>query len=230
MISKPLAALALVAALAANPVLAQETASGGSGESEVVARVNGDEIYQADLIAFIQRLPQQLQAQVQMLMPQILDQLVNNRLTTQAGRAAGLAKDEEVMEQVAKIEDLIVGQIFLQRAIDERVTDDKMEAAYQDFLTENPPQRELRARHILVETEDEAKAVIVELVEQQSAAAGFFKLADAAPTSRRWPRSARPAPAARTAASCRLSRPARWCRSSPTRPSPWRSAAIPPSR
>ena len=163
MISKPLAALALVAALAANPVLAQETASGGSGESEVVARVNGDEIYQADLIAFIQRLPQQLQAQVQMLMPQILDQLVNNRLTTQAGRAAGLAKDEEVMEQVAKIEDLIVGQIFLQRAIDERVTDDKMEAAYQDFLTENPPQRELRARHILVETEDEAKAVIVEL-------------------------------------------------------------------
>jgi peptidyl-prolyl cis-trans isomerase C len=143
--------------------VAQDAAAQESGQGSVVARVNGDEIHETDLVAFIQRLPPQLQAQVQMLMPQILDQLVNNKLTTQAGRAAGLAEDEEVMAQVAKIEDLIVGQIFLQRAIDDRVTDEKIETAYQDFLKENPPQRELKARHILVETEEEARAVITEL-------------------------------------------------------------------
>jgi peptidyl-prolyl cis-trans isomerase C len=43
------------------------------------------------------------------------------------------------------------------------VTDEKLEAAYQTFVEENPPQRELQARHILVETEDQAKAVIAEL-------------------------------------------------------------------
>ena len=158
MIKKPLAALALAAGIAAFPALAQEDAQG-----EVIARVNGDALYETDLIAFIQRLPPQLQAQVQLLMPQILDQLVNNKLTSQAGRAAGLASDEEVMAQVAKIQDLIVGQIFLQRAIDERVTEERIEGAYQDFLEENPPQRELTARHILVETQEEAQAVIVEL-------------------------------------------------------------------
>lgn len=158
MIKKPLAALALAAGIAAFPALAQENEG-----AEVIARVNGDEIHETDLVAFIQRLPPQLQAQVQLLMPQILDQLVNNKLTSQAGRAAGLNADEEVVAQVAKIEDLIVGQIYLQRAIDERVTDAKIEGAYQDFLKENPPERELTARHILVETEDEARAVIVEL-------------------------------------------------------------------
>lgn len=163
MFKKSLAVLALVGGLAAFPAAAQDAANQESAEGDVIARVNGDAVYEADLIALIQRLPPQLQAQVQMLMPQILDQLVNNKLTSQAGRAAGLAEDEEVKAQLAKIEDLIVGQIFLQRAIDERVTDEKIEAAYQDFLKENPPQRELTARHILVETEEEAKAVIVEL-------------------------------------------------------------------
>src|SRR3546814_2354233 len=35
--------------------------------------------------------------------------------------------------------------------------------AYQDFLKENPPERQLKARHILVETEEAAKEVIVAL-------------------------------------------------------------------
>jgi peptidyl-prolyl cis-trans isomerase C len=134
-----------------------------SEANEVIAVVNGQNIYQSDLFAFIQQLPPQLQAQVQMLMPQILDQLVNNALTTEAGRTAGLAGDAEVQERVAKIEDLIIGQTYLQRAIDAQVTDEALEAAYQEFLTENPPQRQLTARHILVETAEQAQEVIAAL-------------------------------------------------------------------
>src|SRR3546814_10023766 len=53
--------------------------------------------------------------------------------------------------------------IYLQRASDERVTDAQVKTAYQDFLKENPPERQLKARHILVETEEAAKEVIVAL-------------------------------------------------------------------
>ncbi len=147
----------------AQPSAEEDEAAVTTEEGDVVAIVNGQNIYESDLLAFIQNLPPQLQSQVQMLMPQILDQLVNNALTTEAGRAAGLADDAEVQRRVAKIEDLIVGQTYLQRAIDGRVTDEKREAAYQKFLEENPPKRELRARHILVATEEEAKEVIVAL-------------------------------------------------------------------
>jgi peptidyl-prolyl cis-trans isomerase C len=150
-------------ALAAGPVNAQDTAAEDSAEGDVVAVVNGKNINESDLIAFIQQLPPQIQSQVQLLMPQILDQLVNNALTTEAGRGAGLAGDEEVQQRVAKIEDLIIGQTYLQRQLDERVTDDKLEAAYQEYLAENPPERQLKARHILVATEEEAKDVIAAL-------------------------------------------------------------------
>jgi len=164
MMKKPFAAVVLTAGLAlAAPALAQETASQESSEGDVIAVVNGHNLYESDLVAFIQQLPPQLQAQVQLLMPQILDQLVNNQLTTEAGRAAGLADDAEVKRRLTKIEDLIVGQTYLQRAINDRVTDAAVEEAYQQYLTENPPQRQLKARHILVETEQEAKDVITAL-------------------------------------------------------------------
>lgn len=165
MMKKPIAAALLIAgmALTAGSVYAQDTAAEESAEGDVVAVVNGKNIDQSDLIAFIQQLPPQVQQQVQLLMPQILDQLVNNALTTEAGRDAGLASDEEVQQRVAKIEDLIIGQTYLQRQLDERVTDAKLDEAYQEYLVENPPQRQLKARHILVETEEEAKEVIAAL-------------------------------------------------------------------
>src|SRR3546814_4318607 len=81
-----------------------------------------------------------------MLMPQSLDQLVNNQLTSAAGRAAGLAGDGEVQRRVTEIEDLIVGQTYLQRAIDERVSEAELDTAYRKFPEENPPQRQLMAR------------------------------------------------------------------------------------
>jgi len=165
MTKNPFAAALLIAGmvLTAASVNAQDTAAEESAEGDVVAVVNGKNINESDLIAFIQQLPPQIQSQVQLLMPQILDQLVNNALTTEAGRDAGLAGDEEVQQRVAKIEDLIIGQTYLQRQLDERVTDDKLEAAYQAYLTENPPERQLKARHILVATEEEAKDVIAAL-------------------------------------------------------------------
>lgn len=130
---------------------------------DVIAVVNGTELHESDLSAFIQQLPQQLQAQVQMLMPQILDQLVNNELTTQAGRAADLASDAEVQERLSKIEDLIIGQTYLERAVAEQVTEAELDTAYQAYIEENPPQRQLKARHILVETEEAAQEVIAAL-------------------------------------------------------------------
>src|SRR3546814_4960252 len=60
-------------------------------------------------------------------------------------------------------EDLIVGQTYLQRAIDERVTEAELDTADRKFLEENPPQRQLTARHSLLETEEAAKEVITAL-------------------------------------------------------------------
>lgn len=159
---------------AESPAAAQpEERQASPEEGALIAIVNGQNLYESDLVSFLQRLPPQVQAQAQMLMPQILEQVVNNELATQAGRKAGLASDSEVLRQMSRVEDLIVGQTFLQREIEAMVTAEKIDAAYQKYLAENPPQRELTARHILLETEEAAKEVIAEL----DAGADFAELA-----------------------------------------------------
>ncbi|WP_420346471.1 peptidylprolyl isomerase [Pelagibius sp.] len=189
MFSKFLAAVLLLGgtAMAAQPVLAQTGAEQTGAQAEpaqseeaapaedetveaegaaadpVIARVDGEDILQSDLIAFIQTLPPQIQGQVGFLMPQLVEQMVNNALVTNAGRKADMAGDPEVMARLAQFEGIIIRQVFLQRTIDARTTPDRLEAAYQAYLEENPPEPELIARHILVETEEAATALIVEL-------------------------------------------------------------------
>ncbi|HIC82588.1 MAG TPA: peptidylprolyl isomerase [Kiloniellaceae bacterium] len=202
MFSKFLAAVLLLGgtAMAAQPVFAQsepeqpgaqaepapaeetmsegETAPAAEAESApadpVIARVDGEDILQSDLVAFIQTLPPQIQGQVGFLMPQLVEQMVNNALVTSAGRKADMAADPEVMARLAQFEDIIIRQVFIQRTIDARTTPERLDSAYQAYLEENPPQPELVARHILVETEDAAKALIVEL----DGGADFAKLAE----------------------------------------------------
>ncbi|MEO1225262.1 MAG: peptidylprolyl isomerase, partial [Pseudomonadota bacterium] len=57
----------------------------------------------------------------------------------------------------------IIQEVWLARAIDERATDDRLSAAYDVFLEQNPPAEQVSARHILVETEEEANAAIERL-------------------------------------------------------------------
>lgn len=174
MFSKSLAAVLLLSgtALAAQPVLAQDNASDAAPaeaapqeapQDPVVARVDGQDILQSDLIAFIQNLPPQLQGQAQFVMPQLVQQLVNNTLVTKAGRKADMAEDGEVVARMTELEDIIIRQVYLQRTIAARVTDARLQTVYEAYLEENPPEPELVARHILVEDEEAAKALIVEL-------------------------------------------------------------------
>lgn len=137
----------------------QETAP----ENPVIARVDGEELRQSDLIDLVQTLPPQFQGQAAFLMPQLVQQLVNNTLVTNAGRKADLDEDAEVQAIMADLEGRVIRQIYLQRTIDARVTQAKLEEAYVAYLEENPPEPEVVARHILVEDEEAAKGLIVEL-------------------------------------------------------------------
>ena len=64
---------------------------------------------------------------------------------------------------------LLLGQL------EKDVTEEALRAAYARFLVDNPASQEIRARHILLKTEDEAKAVIAEL----QGGADFAELAKA---------------------------------------------------
>ena len=143
----------------ATPVLAQDSAA----DDPVVARVGGEDILQSEVLALAQNLPPQQQAQIALIFPQLVEQVIDLKLVGKAGRAAGLADDEEVKKRVMESEDRIISQTYILREIETQVTDEKLQAEYDKFVADNPPAKEIRARHILVAEEEQAKALIVEL-------------------------------------------------------------------
>ncbi|MBV8060043.1 MAG: peptidylprolyl isomerase [Alphaproteobacteria bacterium] len=141
----------------------------------VVARVNGDELHRSDVMRELQGLgPQAQQIPPQMLYPQVLQRMIATKIAAQQGYAQKLQNDKEVKEKVKDAEAQIVAETYVRRTVQPKITDAKIKARYDELSTKFKPQEEVRARHILVKTEDEATAIIKQLKD----GADFAKLAE----------------------------------------------------
>ncbi len=138
-----------------------------------VARVNGETILRSEVMAAARNLPAQYQAQLALVFPLLVERLVDMKLLALAASDAGLADDAEVARRLAKQRESIMREVFIERLVEERVTDDAVKAQYEVYLEENPPKDEVNARHILVENEADARKVIADL----DAGADFEELA-----------------------------------------------------
>ena len=157
------AVLALLMALLPVDVKAQVEGAEGEGDP-VVAIVNGAEIGRSEVAQAQRGLPQQYRsAPLETVFPQLLDHVINNKLIALEGRKANLQDDDEVKAQMALLEEQVVMRAYLKRHSEKVVTEEALRERYQQFIEENPPEEELLLRHILVETEAEARAVIEEI-------------------------------------------------------------------
>lgn len=126
----------------------------------VVATVNGTEIKVGHMMVLKQRLP----AQYQQLPPDvlfngILDQLVQQTLlganVEELSFGSQMTLDNESRALRAAEE--------IQVLSNEALTDEALQAAYEDVYGNAEPEIEFNASHILVESEEEAKALVTEL-------------------------------------------------------------------
>lgn len=155
-LTKTLAAALLACALGA-PVAAEEH----TDITTVVATVNGEEITLGHLILLYARLPQQYQElPADVLFDGILNQAVDQILLAETlgdDRPAyvdmALDNEERGMLAVAAIDGLRSAAI----------TDDAVQALYEATYADAPGSKEYNASHILVETEEAAKAVKADL-------------------------------------------------------------------
>jgi peptidyl-prolyl cis-trans isomerase C len=143
----------------------------------VIAKLNGKELTRVDFLRFVQQLPPQLRQQpLEQLYPMAQEQLINSQLITQKTEAVDLRKNEEVKKQVEEARKAIERTVFMQQEIEKRLTDDRLKQGY-DLYVENFPKdiKERKAKHILVEGEEEAKG----LIDQLKNGADFSELAKA---------------------------------------------------
>lgn len=145
----------------------------------VVAKLNGEEIKRSDVFDFISGLPDQVrQMPIQNLFPIALEQVINNRIVNDKAESANLAGDPEVEQLVTQAKNQIIRNVFVERKIDEHVTQKKLLAKYEELLNNLEGVKETRARHILVESEEKAREIIQKLNE----GADFEELAKAEST------------------------------------------------
>ena len=152
-------------AQAAENEAAEDQPSGaaqGDQENQLVAVVNGTEIRISDVMEMIGRLPQNVQMQAYSNMPAMIERTIDLELILKASEQAGLREDAVVQEQIEAISRDVLRQTYLERLAETAVTEAELREAYDTYVQENPPEQ-VRARHILVESESEAQEIIGQL-------------------------------------------------------------------
>jgi peptidyl-prolyl cis-trans isomerase C len=132
-------------------------------DDTVVATVNGSKITKKDVATAMQGLPQMQDADMQQLFPRVLDQMITEKLIADATKKAKIENTDEYKKRLAAMKDQLAKQMYVEHFLKDKVTDDAVKSEYDAFKQSNAGKEEIRARQILVSTEDEAKKIVKDL-------------------------------------------------------------------
>ena len=167
-------ALALLAGLAAGGA-GIATAQEMSPET-VIATVNGTPITVGELQLAGGEFADQLgQVPPDRRDGAVLDLVINMRLASAAALAAGLDQKPEVMQRLDLARDRTLYSEFLREKFLAAVTEEQVRARYDAETADAQPVEEIRARHILVGTDQEALAR--EIIAELDAGGDFAEIA-----------------------------------------------------
>lgn len=156
---KSLFALGVALPLATGAALAQTAAPAPAADpSKVVARVNGIAITEGDLAVAAAdpalQLPNLPDTQKRDL---LTGYLIDLKLGAKAAEAAKVADTPDFARKLAYNRDKTLLDEYLEREAKKAVTPEAARKLYDETAKGVTPEQEVRARHILVESEEEAK-------------------------------------------------------------------------
>lgn len=168
------ALLASAAATCLAAVLMAGLPARAQDANAVIAKVNGAEIRQSDLAIAEEELGQSLQQ----LDPasrreSLISFLIDMKIVAKAAEDKKVGDSPDFKQRLAFARNRLLMDGVLADEGKAAVTDDAMKKVYEEATKQASGEKEVRARHILVQTEDEAKAIKAELEK----GADFAKLA-----------------------------------------------------
>lgn len=161
-----LAAAALAPALAqdAAPAAPAAEAPAAVSPDTVVATVGGEPITEADLSFAAEDLTQELsQMPPEQRKPFLLRVLIDMKVMAKAGQDAGMADTPLFQQRLNYLKERALRRAFFAQTIANAVTEAAVRAEYDKFVADFVPSDEIRASHILVADEAEAKAIKAQL-------------------------------------------------------------------
>lgn len=150
------AALALVAASLV-PAAAQD-------DDKVVATVNGESVTEGDLAIAASDLDSQFQQlPAEQRRAAALSAIVEIRLMAAEAESQELDADPEFQRRMEFLRQRALHSAFIDENVTSEVDDEAVRERYDQEVSDAPATNEVRARHILVETQEEAEEIIGQL-------------------------------------------------------------------
>lgn len=155
-----LAAVALIAiAAASTSVRAQDAAA-----DPVIAKVGTLDIHESELKLAIAGLdPQLANLPDEQKRVAALSSIIDVKLLAADAGKEGLQDTPDFKQRLAFLTDRELHNAYFKKHVVDAVTPEEVKARYDKEVAAIEPEDEIRARHILVKTEEEAKAIIKDL-------------------------------------------------------------------
>jgi peptidyl-prolyl cis-trans isomerase C len=135
---------------------------GAPASAKVLARVNGAEITDDDVKIALDdigaSLPQQIEGPAREAY--ILDYLIDAKLVAQKAETDKMGEGPEFAKKVAYYRDKVLMENLLGKVAKDAAGDAAIQKTYDDVAKQQKPEEEVRARHILVESEPDAQAAL----------------------------------------------------------------------
>ena len=148
----------LTAALTLSPAMAQD--------ATVVATINGEPVTEADIALAENDLdPQFDKLPADQRRTAALSALIEIRLLAGESRKEGVADNADFKKRIEFLTQRALHSAYVENHVASQVTDEAVRARYDKEIANTPPVNEIKASHILVKTEEEARAIIKALDE-----------------------------------------------------------------
>jgi len=155
---------ALIARFAIVALFAMLAVPAFSQDNPVVAKVDGTEIRQSDLNAAEEDLGPNLPAMTpEAKRDYLLTYVTDMMIVAKAAEARKMADTDDFKRRLALARTKLLMESLLQAEAKAAVNDAAMKKVYQEAVKQMGEEKEVHARHILVENEADAKAILADL-------------------------------------------------------------------
>jgi len=138
-------------------------AAAAASSSGPLATVNGVAIPRQRLEAVVKQQVARGATDNEQLRAQVREALINNELLVQEANRSGLAKKADVQQQIDLTRQEVIANAVVQEHLRTHPVSDADVQKEYDRAKQLTGDKEYKARHILVSTEDDAKAVLADL-------------------------------------------------------------------
>lgn len=135
-----------------------------AGKGGVAAVVNGKEIKVEDIkVAYEQNPMVKQKTSFDDFYSKTLDIFVDGEVVYQAAVAEKVTESPEYKKQLKALQEELARKVYLEKLIKEKVTDSAVRKLYNDYKATFKGEKEVKAKHILVDSKEKAEEVIAKL-------------------------------------------------------------------